>query len=437
MRIGGQDVTTSEWLPVRNPADVRETVGRVPLATPQLVIAATEAAAMAFPVWSAVPAAERAERIRAAGQALLADAEDRSVLLSRENGCLLSEAKGGIMGCTRIMDYYAKVGESFRFEEDLPSPNGRVIVVREPMGVSAVAVPWNSPAYVGYLAIAPVLMAGNTLVVKPPTDAPLALMDSLRTIESFFPTGTINVVTGPGSTVGASLLSAPLVRKINFTGSSESGKEVLRLAAPSVKRVSLELGGNDPAIVLDDVDLDYVVPDLILGVFALSGQICYDVKRIYVHESRYSAFVARFIEATDAFVVGNGLDPRSTLGPLINEKQRTWVMGLIEDAEIRGATVNVLGKKLDADAWSHGWYQLPTVVSDADQSYEVVKCEQFGPVIPILPFRTEDEAIRMANDSNYGLTSSVWSHDEERAWRLARRIQAGSTFINVHRRGAQ
>ena len=436
MRIGGQDVVTDAWIDVINPADIREVVGRVPAGRPEHAIAATEAAARAFPIWSAMPPAERAARIRAAGQALLADAEARAVLLARECGCLMSEARGGVLNCTRVMDYYAKVGESFHFEEELPSPNGKVVVVREAMGVSAVIVPWNSPTYLGFLALGPVLMAGNTVVVKPPTDAPLALMDSLRVLEPFFPEGTINWVTGSGSTIGAALLTAPLVRKVNFTGSSEVGKDVIRMSADTIKRVSLELGGNDPAIVLEDVDLDFVVPELIQGVFGLSGQICYDVKRIYGHESRYRDFVDRFTAATDAFVVGNGLDPRSTLGPLVNEKQRDWVSGLIEDAKRRGARVDVVGSKLDEDAWPYGWYQLPAVVSDADQSYEVVKCEQFGPVIPILPFKTEDEAIVLANDNNYGLTSSVWTPDEERAWRLARRIQAGSTFINVHRRGA-
>ena len=228
MRIGGKDVITDEWIDVINPADIREVVGRVPAGTAAHSIAATEAAAKAFPIWSAMPPAERAAAHRAAGQALLADAEARAVLLARECGCLMSEARGGVIGCTRAMDYYAKVGETFHFEEELPSPNGRVIVVRESMGVSAVIVPWNSPTYLGYLALGPVLMAGNTVVVKPPTDAPLALMDSLRVIEPFFPDGTINWVTGPGSTVGAALLTAPLVRKVNFTGSSEVGKDVLR-----------------------------------------------------------------------------------------------------------------------------------------------------------------------------------------------------------------
>ncbi len=436
MRIGGREVTAAEWIPVFNPADRREVVGRVPLGTTEHVAAATAAAAAAFPAWSATPPAERAARLREAGQALLVDAEARGVLLARECGALLSEARGGVLGCTRALDYYAKVGESFAYEEELPSPNGRVIVAREPMGVAVVIVPWNSPTYLGYLALGPILMAGNTVVVKPPTDAPLALLDSLRVIEPFFPPGTINVVTGPGETVGAALLSDPLVRKVNFTGSTEVGKAVLRAAADTVKRVSLELGGNDPAIVLEDVDLDFVVPELVQGVFALSGQICYDVKRIYVQRSRFGEFVNRFAEAVDGFRVGNGLAPESTMGALVNERQTRWVDGLLDDARRRGATVRVVGSKLDPDAWSQGHFVLPAIVTDVGHDADVVRCEQFGPVIPIMPFDSEDEAIALANDTQYGLAASVWTPDEERAFRLARRVQSGSTFINVHRRGA-
>ena len=436
MRIGGRDVRTDDWIPVTNPADTAEVVGRVPRGTAEHVAAATAAAAAAFPVWSATPPAERAARLREAGQALLADAEARSVLLARECGALLGEARGGVLGCTRALDYYAKVGETFAYEEELPSPNGRVFVTRDPMGVAAVIVPWNSPTYLGYLALGPILMAGNTVVVKPPTDAPLAFMDSLRVIEPFFPAGTINTVTGPGDTVGAALIADPRVRKINFTGSTEVGKDVLRAAAGTVKRVSLELGGNDPAIVLDDVDLDVVVPELIQGVFALSGQICYDVKRIYVHRSRFDRFVEQFTEAADAFVVGNGLAAESTMGALVNERQTRWIAGLIDDARQRGATVRVVGRKLDDAAWERGHFVLPAIVTDVGHEADVVRCEQFGPVIPIMPFETEDEAVALANDSQFGLAASVWSPDEERAFRLARRIEAGSTFINIHRRGA-
>jgi len=436
MRIGGHAVTAADWIEVLNPADSREVVGRVPLGGADHAAAATAAASAAFPAWSGAPPAERAARLREAGQALLGDAESRAVLLARECGALLSEARGGVLGCTRALDYYAKIGERFAYEEELPSPNGRVIVAKEPMGVAVVIVPWNSPTYLGYLALGPILMAGNTVVVKPPSDAPLALMDSLRVIEPFFPPGTINVVTGPGPSVGAALLSDPLVRKVNFTGSTEVGKDVLRAAAGTVKRVSLELGGNDPAIVLEDADLDFVVPELIQGVFALSGQICYDVKRIYVHRSRFDGFVDRFTEAAAEFVVGNGLSPDASMGALVNARQATWVEGLLDDARRRGAAIRVVGRKLDDDAWSHGHFVLPAIVTDVGHDAEIVRCEQFGPAIPIMPFDTDDEAIALANDTEYGLAASVWTPDEERAFALARRVQSGSTFINIHRRGA-
>lgn len=436
MRIAGRDVVGDEWLAVLNPADTREVVGRVPRANDGHVRAAVAAAQSAFPVWSAVSPTERAAILRAAAAALSDGVESRATLLTREGGVLLAEGQRGVKGCTRSLEYYAQVGERFEFEQELPSPNGRVTVAREAMGVAALIVPWNSPVILGFLSLAPMLMAGNTVVVKPPSDAPLALMDSLRVIEPLLPVGTINVVTGPGEIVGLGLASDPVVRKINFTGSISAGKEVLQAAASTVKRVSLELGGNDPALVFEDTDLDFVVPELIAGVFAQAGQICYDVKRIYVHESRYRDFVERFTAAADQMVVGNGLDPRATMGPLINAVQHRRVSGLADHARASGATVNVVGSKLDPDAWRHGHYMLPTVVSEIDQAADIVRQEQFGPVIPILPFRDEDEAVALANEGEFGLMSSIWTNDPARWSRLCHRIQAGTTFLNVHRRGA-
>lgn len=436
MRIGGRDVVREEWIDVRNPCDTREVVGRVPQATLADVAAATRAAADAFGVWSAVPPSDRAATLREAGAILAADVDGRGRLLARECGALLSEGRGGVAASSRTLDYYATVGENFEFEEEIASPNGRVVLYRQPMGVAAVIVPWNSPTKLGFLAIAPALMAGNTVVVKPPSDAPLALMDSLRAIEALFPPGTINVVTGAGGTIGEALVTDPIVRKVNFTGSTAVGKAVLAGAASTVKRVSLELGGNDPAVLMADADLDRAIPDLIQGVFDLSGQICYGVKRIYVHSSLFGLFHDQFAAAVDQLVVGNGLDERATMGSLINERQQEWVRGLIAEARAAGARVETLGKKLDPETWDYGYFQLPTVVTGVEQTSTIVQCEQFGPVIPIIPFDSEDEAVRLANDSSFGLGGSVWTEDEERGFSLAQRFEAGTTFVNVHRRGA-
>ena len=436
IRIGAREAASRTWIDIVNPADRSEIVGRVGVATTDQVASATQAAAAAFGTWSATPHIDRAACLREAAQALEDRAPARATLLARESGSLIEDARRGVDLIGRALTFYAGVGERFAYDEELPSPNGRVTVTHQPMGVAAVIVPWNAPTTLGFFAIAPALMAGNTVVLKPPTDAPLALIEAIRTIEPYFPAGTLNVVTGPGASVGAALVADPRVRRINFTGSTAAGKAVLAASAATVKRVSLELGGNDPAIVLDDADLDHAVPELVAGVFAHAGQICYDVKRIYVQRRRLRDFVARFTAVADGLVVGNGLDDRTTMGPVVNETQLDRVVALVDAARRGGATVRTVGQRLDPASWDRGTFLLPAVVSDVDRSLDIVTCEQFGPAIPIMPFDDEDEAIALANDSQFGLSSSIWTVDEERALRLARRVEAGTTFINVHRRGA-
>jgi aldehyde dehydrogenase len=436
MLIGGRWIDAEDRIQVRNPARTSEVVGSVPRGTPADARAAVEAATAAFAGWSRVPIGKRAEILRRAAEALIAGEGERAILLARENGQLLAEAQGGVRGCAPTLKYYAGLGDATDLVEEMAGPNGTVLVKKQPMGVAVLIVPWNAPTRLAFLGLAPILLAGNTVVIKPPTEAPLSLIDAIAAIHELFPPGVINVVTGPGDEIGRELIKHPLVRKINFTGSTESGKEILRLAADTVKRVSLELGGNDPAIVLPDVDLDEAVPELVRGVFGLSGQMCYDVKRIYVDRSIHQEFVAAFKAAADTLVVGDGLDPRTTMGSLISERQRDRIRHLVEDARSQGGEVEVVGQQLDAGAWDGGWFHLPTVVTGVDERCELVAREQFGPAIPILPFSTVDEAIARANATDYGLAASVWSRDETRAFEIAGQLQAGSAFVNVHRLGA-
>ena len=436
MLIGGRWVEAEGRIAVHSPASATQVVGSVPRGSQRDAHAAVDAATRAFVGWSRTPIADRAAILRRAAEALIPGEADRAVLLARETGQLLSEANGGVRGCARTLAYYAGLADTFELVAELDSPNGTVRVAKQSMGVAILIVPWNAPTRLAFLGLAPILLAGNTVVIKPPTEAPLALLDSIAAIHELFPAGVINVVTGPGDEVGRELVRHPLVRKINFTGSTTAGKEILGLAAETVKRVSLELGGNDPAIVLEDADLENAVPELVRGVFGLSGQMCYDVKRIYVDRATYPDFVEAFRAAAGRLVVGDGLDPTSTMGSLISERQRQRVAGLIEDARAHGGRVEVVGHQLDPASWADGWFHLPTVVTGVDEACALVAQEQFGPAIPILAYDTVEEAIERANSTEYGLGASVWSRDETRAFDIARQIQAGSAFVNIHRLGA-
>jgi aldehyde dehydrogenase len=275
------------------------------------------------------------------------------------------------------------------------------------------------------------------VVVKPSSEAPLAVMGFLEDIAQHLPPGVLNVITGPSHVIGERLVTHPLVRRVMFTGSTDVGRAVAASAMSTLKRVTMELGGNDPAIVLRDANLaGDVVPEIASGVYATSGQVCYSIKRIYVHRSRYDQFVDAFTAASDELVVGDGLDPRTALGPVINRNSVRELKDLVSEAEREGATITSVGKSLAPTAWDEGCFVLPTIVTGADHSSRVVSGEQFGPVIPLLAFDSEEEAIAMANDSNFGLASSIWTSDEERGFELAREIEAGTTFVNVHRLGA-
>jgi aldehyde dehydrogenase len=436
MLIGGREVTGDERIDVVSPADTSRRVGSIPAGTVADVGAAVAAAGRAFRDWSHVPFAERAAILVQAAEALVPGEADRAILLAAESGHTLGEATGGVRACRGTLRYYADVAASFALVEELPTPTGRVIVSRDPMGVAVLIVPWNAPTTLAFLGLAPILLAGNTVVVKPPSEAPLALIEALAVIAPLFPPGTINVVTGRSETIGRALVTDPGVRKINFTGSTAAGKEIARLAADTLKRLSLELGGNDPAVVLADADLDDAVPELVRGTFALAGQMCYDVKRIYVEAPLYPEFVERFTAAADELVVGDGLDTGSTMGALISGTQRQRLDRLVTDARADGAHVEVVGRQLDADTWERGYFRLPAVVTGVDERSEIVHSEQFGPAIPIMSVSSVDEAIERANATDYGLASSVWSRDEERAFELAARLEAGTSFVNVHRLGA-
>lgn len=437
VRVGRTWRNPENSVPVINPARTEEVVGHVAIGAAEDVNDAVAAADEALPAWAALGVAERARLLLRAAEGIEAGVPDRSRLLTREHGKVLWESRADAMGAVRILRYYAGLAEKYAQDEVIEDERGRIVMTRRPMGVGAVIVPWNYPVLLAFLMIAPALLAGNTLVVKPSEVTPLALDDTLRVLTDELPSGVVSAVPGYGHQVGSALVRHSRVRKVSFTGSVDTGRAIMREASSNVKNLGLELGGNDPAIVLESASIDNeMISELIRSVFTSSGQICYGVKRIYVHRTHYGDFAERFTQAADEIVVGDGLDDRSTIGPLNNEHQFGFVRKLVEETEQSGATVRTVGRKLDPTSWDEGYFLLPSIVTGLDPGAELVTCEQFGPVVPILPFSDEEEAVRFANDTEFGLAASVWTDDIDHGFDVARRIEAGTAFVNIHRVGA-
>ncbi len=423
--------------PVVNPARHHEVVGRLTAGNADDAGAAVAAAQAAFTGWAELSAKERAELMLAAAADIEAGNAERARLLTLEHGKPLSEAAHDVAGAPRILRYYAGLAERYDTPDISEGELGRIERRHRPMGPMAIIVPWNAPVYLAYLMVAPALLAGNTVVVKPPSYNPLALSDTLLTLNRHLPAGVVNVVPGSGGEVGAALARHPDVRGIRFTGSTDTGKQLMRDAADTVKNIGLELGGNDPALVLEGATItDQLIDEFVRGVYAGTGQICYNIKRIYMHRSHYPDFVERFTDAVDDLVIGDGMEESVTMGPLNNEPQYRFVDQLVDRTRSAGATVATVGSRRDPDSWDGGWFLLPSVVSGLGQGAELVQCEQFGPVVPIIAFDNEDEAVELANQTEFGLAASVWGDDIDHAFDVAGRIEAGTVFVNVHRVGA-
>lgn len=419
-----------------NPARPKELVGHAALAAKEDVGAAVAAAHAAFPAWAALSFAERADMLRKVAAALTADESDvarRSKLFTREHGKITRET---MMELSRLGDRFlmsANYAERLANEEQLQGPPFDTIVTRQPRGVAALIVPWNWPLSILGAKLPQALITGNTVVVKPAQNSALAPTLTLQIIARMLPPGVVNIVTGSARDIGDALVGHPLVRNVNFTGSIPVGRHVMKIAANNLTPVTLELGGNDPALVLKDAELNAdTFQKMYLAAFASTGQICMAMKRLYVHESRYDEVVDGLRAACDQAVVGDGLLPETTMGPLNNGKQLNVVKSMISEARSHDAEVFELGQVPDEALYNTGYFQRPTLVLDADQSLTVVQEEQFGPVLPVSKFRTEAEAIALANDSDFGLCSSVWSRDADRATAVARQLEAGYTYLNNH-----
>lgn len=422
--------------PIRNPADPDELVGEAASANKDDVNLAVAAASRAFPSWASLSFQERAAYLHQIAARMIADQDElraRIRLFTREHGKILREAS---MEMTRLGDrftYCAAQADRLARDEVLHGPPFDTLITRQPRGVAALIVPWNWPLSILGAKLPQALIAGNTVVIKPAQQSAMAPVLTMRIMAEVLPPGVLNVVTGSSAEIGDTLLSHPLIRKINFTGGVETGKHVMRVAADTLKPVTLELGGNDPALVLEDALLDeQSIQRMVLGTFMTAGQVCMAIKRIYVHQARYSELLEKFMAETDRHVVGNGLDANVTMGPLNNAAQLKIVRDFIADAKHKGAKVHELGKIVDEASYRKGYFQRPVVVTGADHSMKIVAQEQFGPAIAIMPFKTDAEAVQLANGTEFGLSSSVWTQGRERALNMARQLEAGYTYLNAH-----
>ncbi len=427
--VGGHWVgaDSGETITVKNPAN-GETVGTVPKAGRAEARRAIDAAAAAFETYRRTTAEERARLLRALHDALMDNREALAHLLTAEQGKPLAEAMTEIGGSADYVLWFAE--EARRVAGDtIPSPWGdrRILTTREPVGVVAAITPWNFPSSMLSRKIGPALAAGCTVVAKPASQTPFSgLAWGLLAEEVGFPPGVVNVITGVASEIGEELTTNPLVRKVSFTGSTETGKLLLRQAAGTVKKVSMELGGNAPFLVFDDADLDRAVAGALASKFRNAGQTCVSTNRFYVQAGIHDAFVERLAAAASALKVGPGTEDGVKIGPLIDVKGLAKVEELVADAVARGAQVVVGG---DSHALGGTFYE-PTVVTGATQGMRIAHEEIFGPVAPVFRFETEEEGIRLANDTEFGLAAYFYTRDLGRTFRVMEALQSGQVGVN-------
>jgi acyl-CoA reductase-like NAD-dependent aldehyde dehydrogenase len=421
--IGGQSVAGASTFEVINPATGRA-FATCPKADEAQLNQAVAAAKAAFPAWSQLGFDARAAKIEEVAAALEARASEFASLLTSEQGKPLDQAFGEVIGCTFVLRGFRDV----RIEDKLVMEAGgnRVIEHRTPLGVVAAITPWNFPLILLMNKLAPAMIAGCTMVVKPAPTTPLTTLLFADMVKDILPAGVLNVICDQND-LGSVLTAHPDIAKIAFTGSTATGKKVMASAAAMVKRVTLELGGNDAAIVLDDIDPKVAAAKIYNGAMANAGQICVAIKRAYVPSAIYDEFCDEIARLANDAIVDDGSKQGSQIGPIQNKMQYDKVLGLIEDAATRG-TVIAGGKALDRE----GYFIPPTIVRDLPEDAPLVREEQFGPVLPVLKYDDIDDVIDRANDSDFGLGGTVWGRDVARATAVARRIDTGTVWVNQH-----
>jgi succinate-semialdehyde dehydrogenase/glutarate-semialdehyde dehydrogenase len=425
-----------EWCDANNGAKVGvinpatgEQLGTIPHMGSAETARAISAANAAWPAWRKKSAKERAALLRKWNDLMLENADDLALIMTAEQGKPLAEAKGEIAYAASFIEWFAEEGKRVAGETlASPWPDRRLVVTKEPIGVCAAITPWNFPAAMITRKVGPALAAGCPIVVKPAELTPYsALALAVLAERAGIPAGVFNVVTGAPREIGSEMTSNPIVRKLSFTGSTGVGRLLMEQCAPTIKKLSLELGGNAPFIVFEDADLDAAVEGAIASKYRNAGQTCVCANRLYVQDGVYNAFAAKLVDAVRKLKVGNGVEPGVTQGPMIEEKAVQKVEEHIDDALAKGARLLAGGKRHEL---GHSFFQ-PTVLADVTSQMLVAKEETFGPLAPLFRFKDDDEVLAMANNTEFGLAAYFYSRDIGRIWRVAEGLESGMVGVNT------
>jgi succinate-semialdehyde dehydrogenase/glutarate-semialdehyde dehydrogenase len=435
MRIGGRELqsVSGRWIPVTNPANGEE-IGRVPRGETSDVDLAVDEAETAFDSWASRTIRERGMILVKGAAHVRQRVDELSRLLTAEQGKPLKEAVDEIRGFANILEYFNGISGAMQGDLINLDRAGDAIVVRKPIGVCGAIIPWNMPAIIMGWKIAPALLAGNTMVFKPASVTPLTNLLLAEILETAgLPPGVLNIVTGRGEDVGEEMVRHPAIRRISFTGDTDTGRVIRGLASDHLKELSLELGGSDPMVVWKDADIERAVAGAVRGRFYNAGQTCTAVKRLYVHQEIAGEFTKRLAKAVEGLRVGNGLFQGVDMGPLCGSLPKERIVQLMDEvhSECQGDIISG-GSSLTGPEYDRGYFFAPTIVREPSPDCVLLRTEVFGPVLPVISFPDLDSAIRHANDTNYGLGASIWTRDLSIVKEFFSSVQAGLVWVNRH-----
>ncbi len=433
------DAKSGKTFENRNPANWDDLIGVFPKSGPEDVEEAVKAAKKAFESWRLVPPPKRADIVKKAADLLVQRKEEIAREMTREMGKILLETRGDVQEGIDTGYYAAGEGRRlFSYTTTSELPNKFAMAIRLPVGVAGVITPWNFPMAIPTWKIFPALVAGNTVVFKPASDTPKTATTLVQILEEAgVPEGVVNLVHGGGNEVGMAIVRHPDVNLISFTGSTAVGKVISREASDTLKRVSLEMGGKNAQIVLEDANLELALDGVLWGAFGTSGQRCTATSRLILHEAIYDQFIEMLVERVKKLKVGNGLDESTEMGPIINEAQLNKIHQYVEIGKQEGAKLLIGGHRLTGGEYDKGWFYAPTIFVDVHPKMRIAQEEIFGPVLCVIKVKSFEEAIEVLNDSSYGLSSSVYTRDVNKAFKAIRDIQAGITYINAPTIGAE